>query len=88
MLCFWPFERRKLKLVIKDKCGGECYGCSIYNPECAARLNCLGTLLGVLYTDRRGYSDSVRSLQVASYGQNGERQMKIPRFLYVVTKQE
>ena len=43
------------------------------------------TLFGVHYIhDRRGYSDSVRSLQVASYGQNGERQMRIPRFLYVV----
>ena len=32
------------------------------------------TLFGVHYIhDRRGYSDSVRSLQVASYGQNGGR---------------
>ena len=65
MLCFWPFERRKLKLVIKDKCGGECYGCSIYSPECVARANYMPsrTLFGAYYIlYRRGCSDFARSI--------------------------
>ena len=42
------------------------------------------TLFGVHYIhDRRGYSDSVRSIGKAVVGRNGERQMRIPRFLYV-----
>ena len=43
------------------------------------------TLFGVHYIhDRRGYSNSVRSIGKAVVGRNGERQMRIPRFLYVV----
>ena len=45
----------------------------VYTPGvCRGLTMSSRTLLGVLYTDQRGYSDSVRSLQVASYGQNGE----------------
>jgi hypothetical protein len=43
------------------------------------------TLFGVHYIhDRRGYSDSVRSIGKAVVGRNGERQMRVPRFSYVV----
>ena len=46
----------------------------VYTPGvCRGQTMPSRTLFGVHYIhDRRGYSDSVRSLQVASYGQNGE----------------
>lgn len=39
MLCFWLLEPEKFKLHTKDKSGDECYGCSVYNPECATTAN-------------------------------------------------
>ena len=51
MLCFWPFERRKLKLVIRDKCGDECYGCSIYSRSVPRAVHALTHTFGdALYT--------------------------------------
>ena len=51
MLCFWPFERRKLKLVIKDISGGECYGCSIYSRSVPRAIYALThTFRDALYT--------------------------------------
>jgi len=64
MLCFlaiWNFHNTDKP--VKSNSGGECYGCSIYSRS-VPRANCAltHTFRGALYTDRRGYSDSVRSL--------------------------
>ena len=71
------------QIPIKDKCGGECYGCSIYSRSVPrANYALTHTFRGVRYTYRRGYSDSVRSIGKAVVGRNGEQQMRVPRFLY------
>jgi hypothetical protein len=84
MLCFDPFEPRKFKSHIKTNAEVNATGV-VYTPGvCRGQTMPSRTLFGVHYIhDRRGYSDSVRSIGKAVVGRNGERQMRIPRFLYV-----
>jgi|GEM_PF-4687506 len=39
MLCFWQLKITTEK-TSQEHCGGECYGCSIYSPECAEGKLC------------------------------------------------
>ena len=52
-------KERQVKNIRRD----ECYGCSIYSRSVPrADYALTHTFRGVLYTDQRGYSNSVRSL--------------------------
>ena len=64
-LCFWPFEPRKLKLLIKDKCRGDAYGCVYHaQPECAEGLLCPHAHLWLHVYTPEGIK-SVRSIERA-----------------------
>ena len=82
MLCFWQLEITTKNDKSRTSSRDECYGCSIYNPECAARLqphahfwvHCILTSVGI---------------QLCSFTCQGrgkprvaDGQMRIPRFLY------
>ena len=87
MLCFDPFEPRKFKSQNQDKRRDECYGCVVYTPRvCRGIIVPSCTLLGVLYTYRRGYSDSVCSIERAFLGPKwGTGRWRYPAFSYIVT---
>ena len=60
-LAIWNFHNTDKP--VKSNSGDECYGCSIYSRSVPrANYALTHTFRGALYTDRRGYSDSVRSL--------------------------
>ena len=52
-------KERQVKNIRRN----ECYGCSIYSRSVPRAVYALThTFQGVVYTDQRGYSNSVRSL--------------------------
>ena len=60
-LAIWNFHNTDKP--VKSNSGDECYGCSIYSRSVPrANYALTHTFRGALYTYRRGYSDSVRSL--------------------------
>ena len=68
MLCFDPFEPRKFKSQFKTNAEMNATGV-VYTPGvCRGRNMPSRTLLGVPYTDQRGYSDSVCSIERAFLG--------------------
>ena len=66
MLCFDPFEPRKFKSQIKTNAEVNATGVVHTPGVCRGQIKPSRTLLGVLDTYQRGYSDSVCSFERAS----------------------
>ena len=87
---FGLLERRKLKLLNKDKCRGDAYGCVYHaQPECAEGHCALMHTFGcIVYIPSEGIK-SVRSIKEASYGlSHGTGSRRYPRFFCIVATKE
>ena len=67
------FERRKFKSLFKNKCGDECYGCSVYSQSVSRANHALMHTHWVYDILTTGYSDFARSIKKASDGRNTKR---------------